>query len=75
MSFEICKAGVYGFKNEKGRRMPDYIIKNNYDGRFLEWWDINRTGISEVDENIGCDGSVVVHKQSHAEKIIERLIL
>ena len=30
MSFEVCKARVYGFKNEKGRRIPDYIIKNNY---------------------------------------------
>lgn len=73
MSFEICKAGIYGFKDEKGRRVPDYIIKNNYDGRFLEWADINPTGIREVDEQIGCDGSVVVHKRSHAEQIVERL--
>jgi len=55
--------------------MPDYIIKNNYDGRFLEWRDVSATGIKEVDENIGSDGSVVVHKQSHAEKIIEKLSL
>ncbi len=73
MSFEICKARVYGFKNETGGRISDYIIKNGYDGRFLEWADINPTGIREVDENIGCDGSVVVHSRTHAEKIIERL--
>lgn len=73
MSFEICKAEVYGFRNKKGNRVPDYIIKNGYDGRFLEWQDVSNTGIKEVDENIGCDGSVVVHKRSHAEKIIEVL--
>ena len=73
MSFEICKARIYGFKDNRGRRVPDYIIKNNYDGRFLEWVDIYLTGIREVDENIGCDGSVVVHKRSHAKQIIEKL--
>ncbi len=73
MSFEVCKAHVYGFKDMKGRKISDYIIKNGYDGRFLEWRDINPTGIKEVDENIGCDGSIVVHKRSHAEKIIETL--
>jgi len=73
MSFEVCKAKVYGFKNIKGGRIPDYIIKNNYDGRFLEWRDVSPTGIKEVDENIGLDGSVVVHKYTHAEKIIEKL--
>jgi len=75
MSFEICKARVYGFKNEQGKRIPDYIIKNGYDGRFLEWQDVCKTGIKEVDENIGSDGSVVVHKRSHAEKIVEQLSL
>lgn len=35
MSFEICKAEVYRFRNKKGRRISDYIIKNGYDGRFL----------------------------------------
>ena len=73
MSFSICKAEVYRFKNEKGRKIPDYIIKHNYDGRFLEWRDINPTGIHEVDENIGYDGSVVVHKRSYAEIIIEKM--
>lgn len=75
MSFEVCKARIYGFRNEKGRRVPDYIIKNNFDGRFLDWADINQTGIKEVDENIGLDGSVVVHKRAHAEKIIEKMEL
>ncbi|MBI4430641.1 MAG: hypothetical protein HY587_02895 [Candidatus Omnitrophica bacterium] len=73
MSFTICKAKIYEFKNEKGRRIPDYIIKNNYDGRFLEWIDINPTGIKEVDQDINSDGSVIVHKRSHAEAIIEKL--
>ncbi len=73
MSFEVCKAKIYCFKNIKGGRIPDYIIKNNYDGRFLEWRDVSPTGIKEVDENIGSDGSVVVHKYTHAEKIIEKL--
>ena len=73
MSFQVCKAEIYGFKDAKGRTIPDYIIKHNYDGRFLEWRDVSPTGIKEVDENIGCDGSVVVHKQSHAEKIVEKL--
>lgn len=73
MSFSVCKARVYGFKNAKGRTIPDFVIKNNYDDRFLEWRDINPTGIKEVDENIGFDGSVVVHKRAHAEKIIESL--
>lgn len=73
MSFEICKARIYRFRNKKGRRIPDYIIKNGYDGRFLEWRDINETGIKEVDENISCDGSVVVHKRAHAEAIIRAL--
>lgn len=73
MSLEICKAQVFGFRNQQGRRIPDFIIKNNYDGRFLEWRDVSQTGIKEVDENIGCDGSVVVHKKAHAEKIIEKL--
>jgi hypothetical protein len=63
MSLEICKAQVFGFRNQQGRRIPDFIIKNNYDGRFLEWRDVSQTGIKEVDENIGCDGSVVVHKK------------
>lgn len=75
MSFQVCTAKIYSFKNEKGRTITDYIIKNNYDGRFLEWLDISPTGIKEVDENIGCDGSVVVHKRSHATKIIEKMEL
>lgn len=75
MSFQVCKANIYGFKDDKGRKVPDYIVKNNYDGRFLEWVDINPTGIREVDEQIGCDGSVVVHKRSHAERIIETMEL
>jgi hypothetical protein len=73
MSMEICKAEIYGFRNNKGRKIPDYIIKNNYDGRFLEWRDVETTGIKEVDENIGCDGSIVVHKRSHAQRIIDVL--
>lgn len=75
MSFQVCKANIYGFKDDKGRKAPDYIVKNNYDGRFLEWVDIHPTGIKEVDEQIGCDGSVIVHKRSHAERIIETMEL
>ena len=71
MSLRVCKAEIYGLKNEKDRRKTDYIIMNNFDGRFLDWFAVRRTGIKEIDENIGCDGSVVVHKRSHAEKIIE----
>jgi hypothetical protein len=70
---KICKANIYDFRNANGRRVPDYLILNNYDGRFLEWRDIEKTGIKEIDENIGCDGSVVLHKRSHAEKIINKL--
>ncbi len=73
MSMRICKADVYESRDSKGRRIPDYVIMNNYDGRFLEWRDIEPTGIKEVDENIGCDGSVVVHKPSYAQKIIDVL--
>lgn len=71
MSLRVCKAEIYGFKNKKGRQVPDYVIMNNFDGRFLDWVAINRTGIKKIDENIGCDGSVVVHKRSYAERIIE----
>lgn len=73
MSMRICKADIYESRNSKGRKIPDYVIMNNYDGRFLEWRDVETTGIEEVDENIGCDGSVIVHKRSHAQKIIENL--
>ena len=69
----ICKANIYDFTNKKGRKIPDYIIMNGYDGRFLEWRDINRTGIKKIDENIGCDGSIIVHKLNHAQKIIDVL--
>jgi len=70
---QICKADVYGFRDTKGKRIPDFIIKNNFDGRFLEWREIEPVGIEDVDINIGCDGSVVVHKRNHAEKIIQKL--
>ena len=73
MSMRICKANIYESRDAKGRRIPDYVILNNYDGRFLEWRDIEPIGVDEVDENIGCDGSVVIHKRSHAEKIIKKL--
>ncbi len=73
MSMRVCKADIYESRNSKGRRIPDYVIMNNYDGRFLEWRDVETTGIEEIDENIGCDGSIVVHKRSHAQKIIENL--
>ena len=73
MSMKICKATIYEFKNGKGRKIPDYVIMNNYDGRFIEWQDIEPTRIEEIDENIGCDGSVIVHKRSHAQKIINAL--
>lgn len=73
MSMKICKANIYDFRNTNGRRIPDYVILNNYDGRFLEWRDIEPIRIDAVDENIGCDGAVVVHKRSHAEKIINKL--
>jgi hypothetical protein len=69
----VCKANVYESRDAAGRKIPDYVIMNNYDGRFLEWRDVETTGIEEIDENIGCDGSVVVHKRSHAEKIINKL--
>lgn len=71
MSMKVCKAEIYKFKNNKGRTVPDYVILNNYDGKFLEWVNVIKTGIKDIDENIGCDGSVVVHKRSHANKIID----
>ena len=46
---------------------------NNFDGRFIEWREVNKIGIKEIDENVGCEGSVVVHKRSHAQKIIDNL--
>ena len=73
MSMRICKANIYEFRNSKGRKIPDYVVMNNYDGRFLEWRDIEPTGIEEIDENIGCDGTVVVHKISQAQKIIDAI--
>ena len=73
MSQKIIKANIYGFTNSRGRRIPDYIIMNGYNGCFLEWQFINPTGIKEIDENIGCDGSIIVHKRSHAQKIIDSL--
>lgn len=75
MSLEVCKAKIYGLKDAKGKTIPDYIIKSNCDERFLEWQDINPTGIEEVDENLDCSGVVVVHRRSYAEKIIKNLEL
>jgi hypothetical protein len=65
------KARVCGFEDEKGMRIPGCIIRNNYDGRFLEWRGIDSIGPKEADENIDPDGPFIVHRQSHAEKIIE----
>ena len=67
----VCKVSVYKFKNGNGRTIPDYSIMNNYDGKYLAWTEVERTGIKEIDENIGCDGSVVVHSRSQANKIID----
>lgn len=73
MSMRVCKAEIYKFKNETGKIIPDYIIMNTFDGSFLDWINVEPTGIKEIDENIGCDGSVVVHLRNHADKIIDKL--
>jgi len=69
---KVCKAEIYKFKNEKGKTIPDYLIMCHYDGKFLEWVNVESTGILAVDKNIGCGGSVVVHKRSHANRIIKK---
>lgn len=72
MSMRVCKVEVYKFKNKEGKTIPDYAIMNTYDGKFLEWVEVVETGTGKIDVNIGCDGSVIVHKRSQAKKIIDK---
>ena len=66
MSYAIIEAKVYQWDDGKGNTLPDYLIMNLSDGKFLEWSEIE-----EVDEQCGCDGSVILHTYQLTEKVIK----
>jgi len=71
ISFEI-----YELRDLNGKKFgwERYTIMNNYDGRFLEWIDLDNHdyGDPEINEQLGCDGSIVVSKRQ-AELIVRKL--
>jgi hypothetical protein len=73
MSYAIIEAKVYQWEDSKGNTLPDYVIMNLYDGKFLEWNEVMPIGVKEADEQCGCDGSVILHSYQHAEKVVEAL--
>jgi len=71
MSFEI-----YELRDVNGKKFnwERYAIMNNYDGRFLEWGDLEDLdyGDQEINEQLDCDSSIVVSK-SQADLIVRKL--
>lgn len=73
MRYAIIEAKIYQWNDGKGNTLPDYLIMNLLDGRFLEWGEVEQVGVEEIDEQNGCDGSIVIHSYEHAEKVIKAL--
>lgn len=66
MGFEIVKV-----RRQRGDRM--FGIMHTYDGKLLEWIDINPTGNRRIDEDIGADGTCLVESKALAELIVAKL--
>lgn len=68
---------IYEIRNVNGifSRYKRYAIVRGYDGKFLNWYDLDdRTdyGDKEINEQLNADGSVIVSKRQ-AELIVEKL--
>ncbi|GEM_PF-2100807 len=73
MNYAVIEAKIYQWHDQDNNIKPDYIIMNTSDGKFLEWSEITTTGIEEIDEQIECNGSVVVYSTENAEAIIKAM--
>ncbi len=73
MKYSILQISFNKCRDARGKIIPEYIIMNMYDGRFLEWHDICETGNKEIDDQIDCDGSLIVNSKKDARAIIKAL--
>lgn len=48
-------------------------VMHTYDGKLLEWGDINPTGNQGIDSDIGADGTCLVKSEALAELIVSKL--
>lgn len=61
---------IVGFLQKKSV----YAIYNGYDGRILEWYDLDcvKIGNEEIDGQCGkCDGTALFYTHHQAKKVIE----
>lgn len=68
---------IYEVRNINGTfsRYERYTIMRGYDGKFLNWYDLDDRidyGDKEINEQLNANGSVMVSKRQ-AELIVEKL--